>query len=313
MTGPAVVFAGVAHSHPFADAANLRDRGARIAGVWDADDGQRRDGFSARFAAEPHATLEGLLDTGPDLVIATPRTPRAPAVVAACAAAGVPVFVNKTIAATEEALASLDAAAAAGARFGTSSVLRFAPAVAAFAALLDGSRVRAVDVTAQHDIAGFLTPERAWQDDPASGGGTLLSIGVHAVDLVDAVLPLDRGRAVLEGAIVVDARGSAGAVPTRSEAVAVVRADTAEGIPLTLTISGVPGPDRYALRVVTDGGLLELALGDGDDLGYAGLADALLATTRGASLPAPWRRSAAGYRLLLDAAVTIRTRREVAA
>lgn len=309
MSGPTVAFAGAAHSHPFADAANLIARGAEVTGVWEPDDPGRRRDFAARFGATEHDALDRLLVDRPGLVVATPRTPRAPMVLAACAEAGIPVFFNKTVAASTDALAAFDAAAASGTRVASSSVLRFAPAVLAFAAGLARSRVRAVEVIAQHDISGFLVPERAWQDDPASGGGTLISIGVHAVDLVDAVLPAAEpaaASAVLAAATLVDVHSTAGGLPTRSESVAVVRADTADGVPVTATISGVPGPDRYAMRVAADDGLHELALGDGDDLGYAGLADALIAFATGGPAPVPWHRTSAGYRLLLAAGTRTR-------
>lgn len=303
MNGPRVAFAGAAHSHPFADAANLLARGAEVTGVWEPDDRARRADFAARFAAREHETLTGLLAPRPDLVVATPRTPRASAVLTACAEAGVPVFFNKTVATHTDALAAFDAADTAGVRFASSSVLRFAPAVTAFTAGLAGARVRAVEVLAQHDIAGFLVPERSWQDDPDDGGGTLISIGVHAVDLVDAALGAGgRGPAALAGAAMVDVHRSRAGLPTRSEAVAVVRAVTVAGVPVTATVSGVPGPDRYALRVITDDGLHELSLGDGDDLGYDGLADALIAFAAGGPAPASWNRTAVGYRLLLAAA-----------
>ena len=311
MSGPTVAFAGAAHSHPFADAANLIARGATVTGVWEADDSDLRHGFATRFGATEYDTLDRLLADRPALVVATPRTPRVPEVMAACSAAGIPVFFNKTVASSADALTTLDAAAESGARISSSSVLRFAPSVAVFADGLAGRRVRAIEVIAQHDIAGFLVPERAWQDDTASGGGTLISIGVHAVDLLDAVLPASE-RAALEGATLVDAHASTRDLPTRSEAVAVVRAVTASGIPVTATVSGLPGPDRYALRVVDDDGLHELALGHGDDLGYAGLADALIRFATAGPAPVPWHRTSAGYRLLLAAAARARGTEESA-
>lgn len=100
-----VAFAGVAHSHPFADAVNLAARGAHQAGVWDVDDPDRREDFATRFGAPVFAELTELLATRPDAVVATPRTPRAVEVALACARAGVPVFFNKTIAADAAGLA----------------------------------------------------------------------------------------------------------------------------------------------------------------------------------------------------------------
>ena len=299
-----MAFAGAAHSHPFADAANLRARGATLSGVWEADDPARGRDFASRFGVPRRETLDALLADRPDLVVATPRTPRAPQVLDACGRAGIPVFFNKTVVAEAEALDDFDRRHRAGARVASSSVLRFAPAVAAFAERLSGARVRAIDVIAQHEIAGFLTPERAWQDDPRSGGGTLLSVGVHAVDLVDAVLP--GAVPALAGATLTGAWSTVGSLPTRSETVAVLRAETVDGAPLTATASGVSGPDRYAVRVVADDGVHELSLGDGDDLGYGALADALLVFAAGGASPVAWERTAAGYRLLLAAAARLR-------
>jgi predicted dehydrogenase len=301
VSGPTVAFAGAAHSHPFTDAANLIARGAAVTGVWEADDAARRDAFTDRFGVPAAPSLAALLASAPDLVVATPRTPRAPEVLSACARMGIPVFFNKTVAAGPQALSAFEAAEPT-VRYATSSVLRFAPAVQAFAAGLGGARIRAVDVVAQHEIAGFLAPQRAWQDDPAVGGGTLLSVGVHALDLADAVLPAAPGRPALAGAILADAWSTRGDLATRSETVAVVSARTAAGIALTATISGVDGPDRYAVRVVADDGVHELSLGDGDDLGYGGLADALIAFAAGGPAPVQPARSLAGYRLLLDVA-----------
>lgn len=304
MSGPTVAFAGVAHSHPFADAVNLRARGATVAGVWDADDSERRDDFARRTGAEVHPDLGMLLAARPDLVVATPRTPRATEVMRACGAVGIPVFFNKTVAASEEALTSFGAAAR-GARASTSSVLRFAPAVAVFAERMRDVRPLAVDVVAQHDIAGFLTPGREWQDDPSGAGGTLVNVGVHAVDLLDAVLPGMRTQ-------VRSVRGFRGGAPIRSELAAVIRGTAADdrsgagAVDVTVTVSGVPGPDRYSVRVLADDGMHELVLGDGDDLGYSGLADRLIHWASGGPAPVAWERSAAGYRFLLATAAEVR-------
>ncbi|WP_348789141.1 hypothetical protein [Leifsonia sp. NPDC080035] len=297
-SGLRVAFAGVAHSHPWADAANLVDIGATVSAVWDADDPARRDDFAERFGAAVAPDPGALLADGPDLVVATPRTPRAVAVAAACAAAGIPVFLNKTVAASEEAVGAFDRLDAAGSRFSTASVLRFAPAVAGFAERVDPARMLAVEVSAQHDIAGFLTPERDWQDDPAGAGGTILNVGLHAFELLDAVIPGARP-------IIAVGRSARGDLPTRSETVALALGSV-HGVPLTVSVSGVPGPDRYAIRVLAPDGAHELVLGDGDDLGYTGLARRLVDFARGGDAPVAWRRSRESYRAALELAALTR-------
>ena len=285
-----VAFAGAAHSHPFSDARNLRERGAEVAGVWEADDPVAAAAFGQEFEAPVVRDLDALLDDQLDLVIVTPRTHRVAGVVHSLVRAGVPFFVNKVAAATSGQLDSLDQAMPASRGF-TSSVLRFAPRLTAFAAQLEGEQVLAARVRAQHDLAGFTTPARAWQDDPAGAGGTLVNIGVHAWEMLDVLLDDD---------VTVDAgstRRRPGS-PTRSEDVAIVHGRTSGGVPLTAEISGLPGPDSYALSVMTGSGLLELELAVDDlvtdlvtELGYRELASRLVDFAAGGDVPVPWRRS----------------------
>ncbi len=297
-----VAFAGVAHSHPFTDAVNLAARGAVPLGVWDADDGDRRRDFARRFGAPEFARLNDLLIAGPDVVVATPRTGRAVDVARACAQAGVPVFFNKTIAADAAGLMRWEALPPAR-RF-TSSVLRFAPALGALADRTAGREVRAVEVLAQHDIAGFLDPARRWQDDPSGAGGTMINIGVHAWEMLDVVLP---GAA----ADVAAATRVVGAVPTASELLATVHARV-DAIPVSVTISGVAGPDRYAVRVWTDDGLDEIVLPDDlAGLGYLGTADAIVRFAAGDE-PVDAARTGAVYRNALAAAQAARSRHDAA-
>lgn len=287
-----VAYAGVAHSHPFVDAVNLRARGALPLGVWDADDADRRREFAARFDTPEFTALEALLARHPDVVVATPRTRRAPDIADACARAGVPVFFNKTVAADEAGLARWCALAPAS-RF-TSSVLRFAPALSSFAAGLGEGRLRAVELHAQHDIAAFLEADRRWQDDPAGAGGTLVNIGVHAWEMLDVLVP----GATIE---VLSAVRVVGDAPTSSELLATVHARAGE-LAVTATISGVGGPDRYAARVWTDDGVRELVLPDDlDGLGYGGTADAVVELSDGI-VAVDAARTAAVYRNTLAAA-----------
>jgi len=291
-----VAYAGVAHSHPFVDAANLGARGALPAGVWDADDADRRREFAVRFGAPEVASLDDLLARRPDVVVATPRTPRAADVARACATARVPVFFNKTIAADAAGFARWRALPPAP-RF-TSSVLRFAPALTSFADALDGRRLRAVELHAQHDIAAFLERDRRWQDDPAGAGGTLVNIGVHAWEMLDVLIP---------GATagVLSAVRTTGDAPTSSELLATVHARVGD-LPVTATISGVGGADRYAARVWTDDGIHELVLPDDlDGLGYGGTADAIVRLARG-EVAVDAARTAAVYRNALAAAQAAR-------
>lgn len=266
-----VAFAGVAHSHPFADAENLRARGARLLSLWDPDDPAAANEFRRRFGVAARPDLDALLEERPDVVVATVRTPRAAHVSRVCTRARIPAFFNKTVAADERGLACWSAAAGAP-RF-TTSVLRFAPALLELARELRDVRVRAVDIVAQHDISAFLQPGRRWQDDPRGAGGTLVNIGIHAWEMLDVLLPGARAR-------VLSATATKGTVPTASELLATVHAEVGETA-LAVTVSGVAGPDCYAVRALTDDGLRHVRLGtDPPALGYHGAADGILRLAR---------------------------------
>ncbi|MFK3677135.1 Gfo/Idh/MocA family oxidoreductase [Microbacterium sp. NPDC090218] len=284
-----VAFAGLAHSHPYTDAANVRALGAEVVGVHDAD-AAAATAFAASFGGAATASVGELLALRPDLVIATPRPHEVAPVLRALGAASAPVFVNKVIAATADQLGDVDRAlASSAAPIGTSSVLRFAPALVALAAEVDADEVLGLRVHAQHDNAAFQLPDRSWQDDPLRGGGTLVTVGVHAWEMLDVVLP---GAVLVEGSGWTRVRSGSG---TASEDAAgfdgTLRLPGAQReVPVQALVTGVPGPDVYTVDVITHGGIRSVAL-DGEDandaLGFRGLIRALLdAAAQGATVAA---------------------------
>lgn len=287
-----VAFAGLAHSHPSTDAANVRDLGAEIVGVHDADTHSSAE-FAGRFGGAAVTSVEGLHALRPDLVIATPRPHEVvPFLRALTVGTGAPLFVNKVVAATAGQLAARDRAiAAAAVPVGTSSPLRFAPGLRAFADGIRSEEVLSIRVRAQHDNAAFQLPGRSWQDDPALGGGTMVTVGVHAWEMLDVIAP---GAELLGGAgWTRRAPGSA----TRSEdagGLAGVLRDGTREVPIQVLITGVPGPDAYDIEVVTASGIRSLTLSTDDvneSLGFRGLASALLAASAERRVAAPWAES----------------------
>lgn len=132
--------------------------------------------------------------------------------------------------------------------------------------------------------------ERGWQDDPERGGGTLVTVGVHAWEMVDVLLP---GAALVAGSGWTRTRAGS---ETASEDAAGVDGhlrlpDAEREVPVQVLVTGTPGPDAYAVDVVTAAGIRSLSL-DVDDaneaLGFRGLIRALLdAAPRGVAV-APW-------------------------
>ncbi|WP_430332784.1 hypothetical protein [Rhodococcus sp. ACT016] len=290
-------FAGVAHSHPFSDARNARLLGADEFAVWDADDHSRRENFGREWSAAPFGTLAELLDWGPDLVIVTPRPRRVVPVVSAVLDRGVACFLNKVPATDRPSLAASDHAVRDRAeRFLTTSVLRFAPAVRALAAEVDGADPVAAHVSVRHAIDVFTTAERRWQDDPNDGGGTAISMGLHAWEMLDTVL----GRAVTP------LGGVCSRIPgdrTISENVMAVHAHASGAVSVSADVVGTGTGEHYEVVIHTASGVHRATL-DGTDhylgLGYLDCMRAVLAMAGGARSPVPWERS----RAVIDTTVT---------
>lgn len=291
-----VAFAGLAHSHPFSDAANLaalRDGGEALefVGVFDTEPSLAEQ-FAERFACTALPDLDGLAESAPDLVIATPR-PHETADFASrlLASTDAQLFFNKVVAGSATQLAEWEAAiTAAPHRVGTSSVLRFAPALRKLAAGIVGAELWGIRVLAQHDIGMFLTPERLWQDDPARGGGTLVTAGLHAWEMIGAVLP----GAILAGDIsgwIHRSPGSASRSEESAQLSGTLARPSGTDVPFSITVTGTPGPEVYAVDVFTSNGTHSVSLAfphPRDSLGFTELVAELIQNTRLGIVTAPW-------------------------
>ncbi|HEU4698791.1 MAG TPA: Gfo/Idh/MocA family oxidoreductase [Gemmatimonadales bacterium] len=134
-------------------------------------------------------SLDALLDAGLDgLVIATPSALHAEQSIAALER-GLAVFCQKPLGRTEpEVRAVVDAARRADRLLGVDLSYRFTEALQRLRALVRAGelgRVYAADVVF-HNAYG---PDKAWFYDPAlSGGGCVMDLGIHLVDLALWVL-----------------------------------------------------------------------------------------------------------------------------
>lgn len=296
MTTLRIAFAGLAHSHPFTDARNLRalqDRGEDITliGAYDSDASVLSE-FADRFAVTAASSLEELAMTGPDLVIATPRWHEVPHTAELLLRnSDAQLFFNKVVAASDEQLSRFNQAiSGAPHRVGTSSVLRFAPTIEDLAERVRSADVQAVRVLAQHDISIFLAPDRRWQDDPSRGGGTLVTVGTHAWEMIDAIFP----GAVADGDVSGWTRRGSESRSSSEEAAAMTGTFTVQDgarIPYSIVIGGSPGPEIYSVDIFTSTELLRVRLEHpslGHSLGYAELAHALLSRTSRGLATAPW-------------------------
>ncbi|MFI6496371.1 Gfo/Idh/MocA family protein [Nonomuraea typhae] len=288
-----IALAGLATSHPYTDARTLT-RHADLA-VWE-QDGERL----ARFMREhPGAAVAGslgeLLATRPDGVVLTVPNPQAPAALAGVLETGVPVFMNKPAAASREQLEALDRLDI-GDRVLSTSVLRFAPAFAGVR--LDPGEVLSVRATVRHDVGMWAGGYNAWQDTPGQGGGTMVTMGVHGVELLVALLGPEVRLAGAAGAV----RHYAG---LRSEDTGVMALQWGSGITGVVEIIGVSGDEAYTVTVHTASGGEHIVIEPGEDhlrgLGYEGTVEAFLGMVGGAPSPVPWEQTRAILEVLVSA------------
>ncbi|GAA4069596.1 Gfo/Idh/MocA family protein [Nonomuraea soli] len=285
-----IAMAGLATSHPYADARTLARHGELA--VWEPD-AQRLATFTGEHpSAAVAGDLEELLARDLDGIVLTVPTPQVPAALGPVLDTGVPVFINKPAAATRDQLTAIDNLIRPCAeRVLSSSVLRFAPAFRD--RVIDPADVLAVRATVRHDVGIWATGYNPWQDTPGEGGGTLVTMGVHGVELLVALLGPE-----------VSLVGAAGAIrhydTLRSEDTGVIAMQWwGSGIPGTVEVLGVSEEESYTVTVHTRTGADEIVIAG--DLGYEGTIDAFLAMVGGAPSPVPWEQTRAILDILVSA------------
>jgi predicted dehydrogenase len=221
---------------------------AEIAAVADASEAAAREAAGEAPGCATVGSLDALLDVELDgLVIATPSALHAEQAVAALER-GVAVFCQKPLARTAaEARWVVDAARAADRLLGVDLSYRHVAGVSELRRLVqDGAlgRIFAADLTF-HNAYG---PDKAWYADPRlSGGGCVMDLGIHLVDLALWVLGAGARevasvhallRAGGEPVAAGGARpGGASGPPARAEDFAVAQLELAGGTAVRLACS----------------------------------------------------------------------------
>jgi predicted dehydrogenase len=287
-----IAIAGLATSHPYTDATTLCEHADLT--VWEPDPARLEKFRTQHPAAAVAPDLAALLATEPDGVVLTVPTPGVAAALADVLARDLPCFVNKPAAATAAQLAALDEVVAkAPDRVLSSSVLRFAPALAGLS--VPRAEVTSARVTVRHDVGLWATGYNPWQDDPAEGGGTLVTMGLHGVELLVATL----GPAVS----LVSAVRAVRRYPTlRSEDTGLLLLRWADGITGVVEVLGASDTESYevVLHTAARDERVVLAGGEGS-LGYRDTIAAVLTMVGGAPSPVPWTQTHAVLRALVDA------------
>ncbi|BCJ64279.1 Gfo/Idh/MocA family protein [Polymorphospora rubra] len=296
---PRIAIAGLATSHPFSDAATIgRLRPGAAFDVWDSDADRVAEFERRNPGHHVHDQLADLVDRKPDGIILTVRPDQVAAALDVLLPLGVPVFVNKPAAATRSQLRDLTARCEPVAhRVLTSSVLRFAAPVARLARRLDRDRVLSARAVVRHDVGRWATGSTPWQDDPSVGGGAIVTMGLHGVELLVALLGRE-ARAVA-------ATSARRIYPTlRSADSATLLLCWADGVQGTVDVVGAAQSESYGVSVETADGPIGFDLPDGsaDPLGYTRTVEEFLAMVEvGAPSPVAWSETVAILDLLISA------------
>ncbi|MEV5890498.1 Gfo/Idh/MocA family protein [Nonomuraea fuscirosea] len=327
-----IALAGLATSHPYTDARTLARHAELV--VWEPDQERLRRFTDEHPGVKVAGSLEDVLAGRVDGVVLTVPNPTVPEALAKVLETGAACFVNKPAAASRVQLEQLDALPIHD-RVLSSSVLRFAPAFTN--ALADGIRrpggedrtqdvrgeagiagagavrgggpaaagrageVLAVRATVRHDVGLWADGYNAWQDTPGEGGGTMVTMGIHGVELLVALMGPE-----------VELVGAAGArrhyASLRSEDTGVMALRWDDGVTGTVEILGVSESESYAVTVHRRDSTETIVIEGGGDpvrgLGYEGTIEAFLAMAGGAPSPVPWRET----RAILDVIVSARER-----
>ena len=161
-------------------------RNAHLAAVYDASAPVNKE-VAKEFGAVGAESIEALLATDIDAVyVASPVQVHQEQVIA-CALAGKHVLCEKSLGRTvAEAEAMVTACREAGVQFGTAFMMRLQTQHQAAAKMIQGGQL-GKPVYARAQLSCWYPPmPNAWRQDPAlGGGGSLIDMGSHCIDLLE--------------------------------------------------------------------------------------------------------------------------------
>jgi predicted dehydrogenase len=161
-------------------------RNAHLVAVYDASAAVNKE-VATQFGAAPVESIEALLAADIEAVYVASPVQAHQEQVLACARAGKHVLCEKSLGRTvAEAEAMVAACRKAGVQFGTAFMMRFhSQHQAALKIIQDGQLGKPVYGRAQ--LSCWYPPmPNAWRQDPAlGGGGSLIDMGSHCIDLLE--------------------------------------------------------------------------------------------------------------------------------
>jgi predicted dehydrogenase len=292
-----IAVVGLAYTHPYTYTQILQRTGHAITHVWD-DVPERLKEFSEKFGVPSISCPDEIPAAEIDGAICTSRLPERIDHAVIFLEKGIPTYTSKPAATS---LAQLEKLTATVRRTGTpwfsTSVLRFAPAVLGLKAYLDEGKAGTliqVRATSCHYISHYMQEPGIWQDDPRRGGGSIINMGIHALEMLSVLVGPRISRVWCKA-------GKRYHLESLSEDAAVIGLEWEDGLPGMIEIPcGVKG-ESFGVEIfgreailkcsIPKGDIQEAsgaALGDVDpwvEFGYAGTMAAFVEMCRTRRLP----------------------------
>lgn len=203
MTQLTTAFLGVAHIHTpgFINTLNKRSDEVRVKAVYDhdAERGQRRAGELAgsQFLADPKPIFD---DPEITSVVICAETNRHRELVVSAAKAGKHIFCEKPLGlGAEDSRVMADAIQAAGVTFQTGFFMRSSPTAQFIRREVQAGHLGKITRARysnchQAALDGWFDTEWCWLTDPKqAGGGAMLDLGAHVLDLIIRTFPQTEG------------------------------------------------------------------------------------------------------------------------
>jgi predicted dehydrogenase len=308
-----IAVVGLAYSHPYTYAQILQRSGHTITHVWD-DVPDRLKEYSERFGVPAVSSPADIPADKIDGIIATSRLPERIEHAVMFLEKAVPTYSSKPAATS---LAQLDRLTSTVRRTGTpwlsTSVLRYAPAVLALKAYLDKGKAGTliqVRATACHYISQYMEEPGIWQDDPRRGGGSIINMGIHGLEMLSVLIGPDIRRLWCTAS-------RRHHKESLSEDAAVIALEWADGLPGVIEVPcGVKG-ESFGVEIygreaifkftIPKGDVQEAsgaALGDVDpwvEFGYVGTMEAFIRMCQTRQMPVPLEETEALAKVLIRA------------
>ncbi len=259
---------GLAYSHPYTYTQILQRLGHTVTGVWD-DVPERLKEFSEKFRvpAVPDPTAISAAEL--DGVVCTSRLPERIDQAVMFLERGVPTYTSKPAATSLEQVEKITSTVRrTGTPWLSTSVLRYAPAVLGLKSYLDKGRagtIIQVRATSCHYISHYMQEPGIWQDDPRRGGGSIINMGIHALEML-SVLVGPRIRRVWCKA------GRRYHKESLSEDAAVIGLEWEDGLPGMIEVPCGVKSETFGVELFGREAILKISIPKGDILEASGAA-----------------------------------------